>query len=398
MYNFEYIDFPLLHKTQQEASINHFSDEKLACQILDNATLLPFKYLDDNLIGGGVLTQTGEHFSVIDTGEERYDFSEKEVENKDVVAVYLGLFHPKWGHCITDNIKKLWFLFTPEYEKLKSDNIQLVYTVFDGFQLNGNFLELLSLLGVDLKLLNPIEKATKFKKLYIPDDSFFQKGRHRYYTEEFKSLLNRIPKLDGISKYDKVYFTRTAFSGADYGEKDVEKFFKKLGYKIIAPEKLSFKEQLSVLSNCNTFASTEGSIAHNSLFLKENSTLIVIRKADYINSYQFPINELKNLKVTYIDAHLSIFNHQNQPWIGPFFMYVNDNMQRFSSSNSYLNSFKLKEFMVYTKEAFLLEMENRRNADMFYYNKLKQEILKLGRNKYKKLANKICPNLFPWKL
>ena len=88
MYNFEYIDFPLLHKTQQEASINHFSDEKLACQILDNATLLPFKYLDDNLIGGGVLTQTGEHFSVIDTGEERYDFSEKEVENKDVVAVF----------------------------------------------------------------------------------------------------------------------------------------------------------------------------------------------------------------------------------------------------------------------------------------------------------------------
>jgi hypothetical protein len=33
MNNFEYIDFPLLHKTQQEATIKHFSDEKLACQI-----------------------------------------------------------------------------------------------------------------------------------------------------------------------------------------------------------------------------------------------------------------------------------------------------------------------------------------------------------------------------
>src|SRR5690554_4897518 len=115
MYNYNYIDAPMLEKTKKEASISHFSSTSLDCLVLEDAVVLPFKFLEEGVIGGGVVTNKKEHISIIDTGEKKYDYSE-EVKQKDIIAIHLGLFHPKWGHCITDNIKKMWFLFSSEYK------------------------------------------------------------------------------------------------------------------------------------------------------------------------------------------------------------------------------------------------------------------------------------------
>ena len=85
-----------------------------------------------------------------------------------------------------------------------------------------------------------------------------------------------------------------------------------------------------MLSRCNCLAATEGSIAHNALFLPDNAKLVVVRKANYINDVQMTINQIRDLDVTIIDAFRDEFiARPREPWRGPFFVYVSKELANF---------------------------------------------------------------------
>lgn len=363
------------------------------------------------------MTESGNHISVIDVGESPYSFEQEEVKCDDGCVVYLGMFHTVWGHSITDNMKKIWFLFSSEFNELqKSQNVRLVYTGFDGFgptgRFNDNFKELLRKLGVDFDTLERVEMPTRFSRIYVPSDSLiynrtkeiepFNCSVERFWTNEFKNIFDRLmAETKRIDGFEKVYLSRRKWESRDYGEKDIEDLFKKLGFKIVSPEQYSFSEQLSIYVSCRCMASTESSITHNSVFMQDGSELIIIRKGNYVNSYQSAINDMKKMKVTYFNSHLSVFNDIEYPYTGPFFLYVDDDLQKWAwtqtDKRQYLNSFKFKRFMNYAKASFLSDMSCRRNGDLFLFEKLKQEILNEKRHKYYKIANRFFPRLFPWK-
>lgn len=387
-----------------------YNSNPLNVRRFEKAIILPFKHVDTiNGIGGGILTQDDQHLSILDIGESRYNISVSDVLVTDKRVVYLGLMNHKWGHCITDNIKKLWFLFSSEFSKL-NDSYEIVYTYNEGDPINNNFAELLSLLGVDLKRFHAILQPTKFLEVIVPDDSIIYCGSgcelqncnaYRVWTNPFKDLFERIPKIQSTRTWDKVYVSRRRWDGADFGEDDIERVFKYMGFSIMYPETMTFVEQLSVYQNCKCLASTEGSISHNSLFMKDGTELIIIRKADLMNTYQLMINDMKNMHVTYIDAHLSLYNDLKHPYVGPFFLYINDHLQQWvwdhTKERKYLKSFKFSNFCAYAKHAFMDDMTNKRTANLYFYHKLQKEISEENRHKYYKLANKILPNIFPWK-
>lgn len=395
-----------------------FSPSLLDVKVYDNAIILPHKIVDcGNTMGGGIVTESGNHISVIDVGESPYYYEQEEVNGDEGCVIYLGMFHTVWGHCITDDLKKIWFLSSPEYYKLqKNQNVRLAYTGFDGFgptgRFNDNFKELLKMIGVDFETLERIEEPTRFNRIYVPSDSLiynrtkeiepFNCSVARYWTNEFKKIFDRlIAGTKRIEGYEKVYLSRRKWEGRDYGEKDIENLFEKLGFRIICPEQYSFSQQLSIFVSCRCLASAESSVTHNSIFMQDGSELIIIRKGNYVNSYQSAINDMKKMKVTYFDSHLSVFNDTEYPYTGPFFLYVDDDLQRWAYTQTdkreYLNSFKFKNFMSYAKSSFLQGMNTRRNGDLFLFDKLKQEILKEKRHKYYKIANRFFPKLFPWK-
>lgn len=127
--------------------------------------------------------------------------------------------------------------------------------------------------------------------------------------------------MNGRTPYDKIYFTRTSLdSSREYGENKIEQLFAKRGFKIISPEKLSIIEQLQILLNCKEFSTTEGSIAHNVLFLRPDTKVVILRKANYVNSYQLAVNQIAEVNVTYIDAHKSFFCNKKAPYLGPFYL------------------------------------------------------------------------------
>ena len=119
-----------------------------------------------------------------------------------------------------------------------------------------------------------------------------------------------------------MYFTYSRFSSdKQVGENKLEDFFTGLGYKIIAPERYSFEEQLNILANCEFFASTIGSCSHNIIFLPEGASVYLIPRAFYLTGYQVALGEVINLNIYYVDSSLSVLVRRNNPWEGPFLLH-----------------------------------------------------------------------------
>ena len=249
-------------------------------------------------------------------------------------AVYIGAYINIWGHCLTDGVKFLWPLLKRDR---RFEELPLIWVSLPGADMFDNFRELLELLGVNLSHLVKIENATAIDKLWIPDPCFFvdHTTSRRYCTPEYGEMFDKVKSALGTDdrKDRKIYFTRSSLKehNRDFGERSVERVFKQMGYEIYSPEKMRLRDMVALMNGCSSFAATDGSIAHNSVFLDKGAQLVIIRKADTVNGYQAPINEVRELNTTIIDANWSRLLYQKRsPWDGPFFIYNNSRLRKWS--------------------------------------------------------------------
>ena len=269
-------------------------------------------------------------------------------------AIYLGMFRGVWGHCLTDNIKRLWFLKSELYQK-HFKGCPLVYIPMWDFDFNTkvpNFKELIEILEIDCNDLYPVtEEAVQYKNLIMPDMSF---KFYNYFTDEYKETMNRIRDFALKNRkpipFNKVYL----FHGRNQiGEERIAQYFHSKGYAVISPEKLSFKEQLNVFVNCESFAAPIGSASHNMIFLRDNSEVILIPRAFYATGYQEAMNDVNNLQITYIDATLSMLVNNNFPWGGPFFYFLSDKLLKYfgdtNGKDFRYSEADFKSFILYLK-------------------------------------------------
>lgn len=264
--------------------------------------------------------------------ESGYDFDESLAEKCEENVVYIGCMHDVWGHAITDNLKKIWYLID------RKESRKLVYITVGNKPLPKYVFDIFQLVGVDLYKAVHITRVTKFKNVFVPNNSLINVNENRFYTKEFDCTIGRIiDKIPLCSDLpEKIYFTRSQLSSnRDIGEKSVESLFRKHGYTIIAPEKLSIQDQLKFLHNCKVFCSTEGSISHSSIFCRDGISVILIRKVDYVNPYTSFINDMRHFNCTFIKAHHSILSPVNYPWRGPFFLYKTKELASFFGCKFY---------------------------------------------------------------
>lgn len=330
-YNLQYLSRDQREKEVHLSSRDYRCDASLTVPCYEDAFVLP----SNDCGGGGVVTKDGDYLEStylhkgIGTDYKFQDFLED-----DRAVVYIGMFHDCWGHCLTDDLQHLWFLFRSDLKWLQS-NVFVFTTVFRNFNPPPQFIKLLECLGVEWSDLKRVTTVTRFNKVYVPDDSILieEETGLRFYTEEFKQVIDAVvSSICGsfqVFPGQKVYFSRAAFpSKKDFGEKYVERAFHKSGYQIVHPEALSLEEQVAILKNADVLATTEGSISMNAVFMKEHSSLVLVRKGT-ITSYQHMINDLRSLQVTVIDAHKSSQISKTNPWNGPFFLYCTKSLAAF---------------------------------------------------------------------
>lgn len=343
--NFMFDD--LKKTTQMAESAIHYDDSKLILETFNNAMIVP---------GEGVFSRTGEYINGTSVHSEwpHDETKPQEYEELDDTVIYLGVFHPCWGHCITDNLQRLW-IFLEQIKDEQYKNLSCVYTCLKSRPcLPNNFWQMLEVLGVDRKCLKCLDKTTKFSKVIIPQSCFRLdvSTKLRKYTKEYSNLIETIIRrcqMEELGPSRSIYLSRVKWNNAyERGEIRVQKVFQGLKYEIISPEVLNFKSMVALLSSSKRFASTDGSCAHNAVFCPKDAEVVIVRKASYINGYQPVINEVRDLNVTYIDANCSnILWDKKSPWSGPFFLYVNDNLARYAGVKPSFPFFEYSFFFVY---------------------------------------------------
>lgn len=288
--------------------VRHFSLE-LRVQKYSNAIEMPSRGWGEGL--GGVLDNKGDFVpqSAFTQGYEKvYCFLENDVHDRNESVVFLGILSHCWGHALVDNFRHFWFLMNKQTELL---NKKIIYVTDNNTHLQDSVIELFRMAGLDLHKAELITQLTRFDEVYIPDSCVINNEHGSLWSLEYKRIIDRIKSNITVTheilsnpKLKRIYFTRTQLpqSTRDIGEWTIEKIFRDLGYAIIAPEKLSLEKQLQLLLNCDEFAATEGSVAHNAIFTRPHTSVSLILKAPYFNPYQWMINDLAKVDCTYIEA------------------------------------------------------------------------------------------------
>ena len=314
----------ILHDLRKDEKESHFSQEVLETRVYESATILPHRF---GILTGGVCDYSGEF--ILNTGlhegyDGSYQYNPGEVESKSLKkALFLGTWSSVYGHCITDNIKKFWFLFTEEGQNILNspEEYDIIYVNLAGDQRADYMQDIVLSLGLNLARFCAITSIVRYQYVIIPDNSLILRDGVRYYTVEYKNLIDKIKNsCPNHPSFKKVYLTRSKIhDGKDFNEKSIEVEFVKKGYKVISPEQLTFQEQVSLMKGCEQLVSTVGSISHQVLFCSSGVSVVLLNKADYVNGYQLAINKLAQVDVMYIDSHNSL--HSKPLWKGPFFLW-----------------------------------------------------------------------------
>ena len=271
-----------------------------------------------------------------------YDF-DSTIAAKGSRCIFIGSFHTVYGHAITDALRKLWFLNTAEGQQLIGDGYEIVYITTKDSKMPQWFLHILEMATVNKKQFIHLHTTTRYDKIIVPDDSLVCEDNRILYTEVFRSTIETIKeRVRQTDIYKQVpeggsyYFTRTGCNHImrEMGEPALEKEFKKQGFEIISPEQLPFEHQVSLLMKCQRQASTESSTSHAAIFCTPESEVIILRKADYENKYSMMIADFVGNKTVFIDANHSIKTNKSLPMLGPFYLFVTQNVRTFFNSKS----------------------------------------------------------------
>lgn len=323
-------------KLEQAWRKESFCPDDLSYISLKNATLLSSKGWDNGKLTGGILDEEGSY--IISSG---YTCGGGTAYNPDNIIIsedtyiFIGYFNICWGHAITDNLSRLWFLKTDKCRYFLAKGAKIVYMTSFNSPLPEWHRELFKLANVDISKWLHITKCVKCKTIILPDLSLFLQNNSLRFTKEYRCVIDTIKQNIDIKSScpEKLLFTRSAVDDSrEWGEeKNIDELFRKKGFCVISPEKYSVKEQIQMLVHCKFFAAPEGSCSHNAVFCEPGTTVILLRKADYVNLYSIFIGQFAKVKSIYVDTNATIIIHRKTPMVGPFYTYPTFDLYKYLS-------------------------------------------------------------------
>ena len=323
---------------QSELKYERYFSPNLHVTDIRHGLVLPSIENWDHYQLGGVLDQNLQFvpYSGWQQGcENTYPFDMNNVSEKDEEVVYLGTLNNCWGHALTDNFRHVWLWFSSRYKEQYLSNRKVVYVTVNNKPLTKASKDLLRLAGVNVDELVHITQLTRFKSVAVPSDCVINVNYGFLWSDEYKNIIEaikeRVNKEFMGEVYEKIYFTRSLLpnSTRDIGEHTIEKCFLKAGYKIIAPEKHSVIEQIYMVMHCSYFAATEGSVGHIAVFCEPNTEVTMLLKIPSFNPYQFMVNDLARVNVTYVDAQDSFRLPKMRQWEGPFYLCETEHLKHY---------------------------------------------------------------------
>lgn len=299
-----------------------------------NATILPLREVsgDDVLFGrGGVVDEQGQYVSLSGIPERIancYPFENPSY--RDAKVVYCGYLVDHWGHFLVEAVNRLWYA-------LKQDTSIDKYVFFlnenEERQIKGNYKEFFVLLGIWDKL-ELISTPTTYREVLVPQIAFHCMHHHSsQYLSVFDAIADNASVDPAWKPFEKIYFTRSHFAkdnGYEFGLDSLDDYFRRNGFQILAPEKISLSQMIYYLRNAQEVASMSGSTPHNMLFANNGQKLIIIERLVMNDDHQVCINRMRQLNVTPIDASFHLYPVD---FCGPYFLGYNHILARYTQDN-----------------------------------------------------------------
>lgn len=309
--------------------------ENASIQEVKNGIILPPKKQStstrNGIFAGGVATKNFEFVSGMKRhGRAAGNYSclesykvEESVIYIDEEVIFGGIIIKHFGHAILEDLSRLWYIV-----KHKKDTRRVCFVCYQ--QICEYHYKLFELIGLTRDRVVIIDKPTQFKKIIVPDETI-----HSWYgyKKEYNIIYDEIKRKIKPKKYKKVYFTRTGLNDSfDVNEEFFEKFYKKQGYKIVSPEKLSLEDQIAYAAGAEELVTTLGTLSHFGLFMDYGAKLVIYnRTLKNKLTPQYIINEARKLNVIYIDALLELLPVEHTGGLvlmyptKYFLNYINDN-------------------------------------------------------------------------
>ena len=234
-----------------------------------------------------------------------------------------------WGHFLVEGVTRLWYFLEndPTVDKY-------VFALDEGEirQIKGNYRRFLELLKIWDKL-EFINRPITYREVIVPEMAFRRWG---YYSPKYLDIFNTVAEnaAPATRTVGNIYMSRSLLpkhKDVEFGFEALDDFFQKNGYTVVYPERVPLDEMIQYIRNADTVATVSGSLPQNMLFGKQGQKLIIAERCAIIDDWQPPVNRIKELRTTYIDANIPIYT---VPMTGPFIMGYNDIVRRYAQDNA----------------------------------------------------------------
>lgn len=320
IYCADYIQDLCRNEIEQLSNKDYLSKKKLSWVTADNGIVVPPMNIsrlntksrnpERTLCGaGGVLDHTGKYiemssqpaYGAYTRVSGTYSIKENEILYSSETVMYMNFYIHHWGHYLIDVINRLWFAVEID------SSIKIVYTCYRGKtdRIQGNYLELLKLMGIDDNRLVLVNEPTRFQRVIIPERSIYP---GKYYSAEYEMLFDKIAKKVPLSEEipKKIYCSRSRLgTNKEKGEFLIETILNKNGYQSVYMEALPLIKQIQIMNSAERIVMLSGSLAHNLLFARSKQFAYIINKTYRLNLHQFLINQISKDSVLMIDAYCS---------------------------------------------------------------------------------------------
>lgn len=319
---------------------NGFHKKDISYSSIQNATILPLKKEENDILlfgkGGVVVGDTYIESSGIE-GRVGGFYSYNSGSYKNEKVVYCGALIHQWGHFLVESVARIWYFLENDVTVDKYIFISNIANFPSVEEIQGNYREFFSLLGI-LDKIEICMVATTYREVIIPELAY---SRKYYYSEKYKAVFDQIRK-NALSREvgerpERVFLSRSALPKAklnEFGLDLLDNFFIRNGYKILYPEKLSLSELIYQMFYAKICAAESGTLPHNCLFCEDGKKIIIVERQTTINEIQANIDQIKDLDVIYIDGAYSLY--PTLAGFGPYLFGYNRQLEQFTYVNGYL--------------------------------------------------------------
>ncbi|MDD4556571.1 MAG: glycosyltransferase 61 family protein [Alphaproteobacteria bacterium] len=368
-----YADQEIININKNKYHTKYFSKDLASIEKVNNAYILPAKRVSgtkNSFYLGGIVDSNKKFVPLSAHLREKkegslhkaYAFDKKTTKFENKKVIYGGFFNNHFGHFLVETVSRLWYWLEHQEE-----NLDIVFIQAKNKKTPPQIWEFLEILGISKNKIRILEEITQFREIIIPSQATIIKSA---YNEKFINIYQAMAKKVEPKNVEKIYLSRTKLKKGTicFGEELIEKTFKENGYKIIYPEKISLKEQISYLNNAKEIAGLSGTALHLALFAKPKTKLISLERSDCAIEEQILINQAMQLDAYYVGANANPVPIDHSA--GPVLVTITESLAKFFNEHHFkydtqkIGYVKKKYLKFFIKHYFKIYLKADSNKDL----------------------------------